>query len=56
MGGGSLISVHLGTANSQAEFKERIAQFAKTLPKGAWLATAFGIINAGIRPFCPTTS
>ena len=26
-----------GTANSQAEFKERIAQFARTLPKGAWL-------------------
>src|SRR5712672_718845 len=37
IGGGSLISVHLGTANSQAEFKERIAQFARTLPPGAWL-------------------
>ena len=37
IGGGSLITVHLGTANSQAEFKERIAQFARTLPKGAWL-------------------
>jgi predicted amidohydrolase YtcJ len=36
-GGSSLITVHLGTANSQAEFQERIAQFAKTLPKGAWL-------------------
>src|SRR5246500_2060392 len=36
-GGGSLITVHLGTANSQAEFKERVAQFAGTLPKGAWL-------------------
>jgi predicted amidohydrolase YtcJ len=36
-GGGSLISVKLGDANSQAEFRERIAQFAKTLPKGAWL-------------------
>src|ERR1700726_4883316 len=34
-GGGSLITVHLGTANSQAEFKERIAQFTRTLPKGA---------------------
>ena len=37
IGGGSLITVHLGTANSQAEFKERIAQFARTLPQGAWL-------------------
>ncbi|WP_353072447.1 amidohydrolase [Tunturiibacter gelidoferens] len=37
IGGGSLITVHLGAANSQAEFKERIAQFAGTLPKGAWL-------------------
>src|SRR6202140_3369534 len=37
VGGGSLISVHLGTANSQAEFKERVAQFAGTLPNGAWL-------------------
>jgi predicted amidohydrolase YtcJ len=37
VGGGSLISVHLGTANSQAELKDRVAQFAKTLPKGAWL-------------------
>ena len=37
VGGSSLISVHLGTANSQAEFKERIAQFASTLAQGAWL-------------------
>jgi len=37
IGGGSLITVHLGTANSQADFKERVAQFARTLPKGAWL-------------------
>ena len=37
IGGGSLITVHLGTADSQAEFKERIAAFAKTLPAGAWL-------------------
>jgi predicted amidohydrolase YtcJ len=36
-GGESLITVQLGTANSPAEFKERVAQFAKTLPKGAWL-------------------
>src|SRR6516164_6672965 len=37
MGGGSLITVQLGTANSQAEFRERVAAFAKNLPKGAWL-------------------
>ena len=37
IGGGSLITVELGTANSPAEFRERIAQFAKTLPPGAWL-------------------
>src|SRR5579859_1945708 len=36
-GGGSLIGVPLGDANSQAEFRDRIAKFAKTLPKGAWL-------------------
>src|SRR5579859_1560796 len=36
-GGGSLIGVPLGEANSQAEFKERVAKFARTLPKGAWL-------------------
>src|SRR5258707_6260038 len=37
IGGGSLVPVHLGTATSQAECKERIAQFARTLSKGAWL-------------------
>ena len=36
-GGGSLIGVPLGDANSPAEFKDRIAKFAQTLPKGAWL-------------------
>ncbi|HEY2472227.1 MAG TPA: amidohydrolase [Terracidiphilus sp.] len=36
-GGGSLISVKLGTANSQAEFRDRIAAFAKTLPPGTWI-------------------
>ena len=36
-GGASLISVELGTANSPAEFKERIAQFAKTRAPGTWL-------------------
>jgi predicted amidohydrolase YtcJ len=37
IGGGSLTTVQLGTANSPAEFQQRIAQFAKTLPRGAWL-------------------
>jgi hypothetical protein len=36
-GGESLSSVKLGDANSPLEFKERIAEFAKTLPEGAWL-------------------
>ncbi|SRR5579859_464886 len=36
-GGGSLIGVPLGDANSPAEFADRIAKFAKSLPKGAWL-------------------
>lgn len=36
-GGESLITVQLRSANSQAEFKERIAQFAKTISKGAWI-------------------
>src|ERR1700738_3786915 len=36
-GGGSLISASLGSTKSQAEFKQRIAEFARTLPKGAWL-------------------
>jgi predicted amidohydrolase YtcJ len=36
-GGGTLIGVPLGDADSQAEFKERVAKFAKNLPKGAWL-------------------
>ncbi len=36
-GGASLISVELGTANSPAEFRERIAQFAKTRAPGTWL-------------------
>lgn len=36
-GGESLITVQLRTANSQAEFRQRIAEFAKTLPQGAWI-------------------
>ena len=36
-GGESLIAVQLRSADSQADFKERIAQFAKMLPQGAWI-------------------
>lgn len=36
-GGGALIGVQLGTANSQTEFRDRVAAFAKTLPPGAWI-------------------
>jgi hypothetical protein len=36
-GGGSLISVNLSTANSPAEFRERVATFARTRGPGAWL-------------------
>ena len=53
IGGGSLITVHLGTANSQAEFKgahRSIRQNPAQRVRG--FAMAFGIINAGIRPFC----
>jgi hypothetical protein len=36
-GGAALIGVQLAGATSQAEFKERIAAFAGTLPAGVWL-------------------
>lgn len=36
-GGGALIGVHLGDANSPAEFRQRIADYARTLPPGAWI-------------------
>lgn len=36
-GGESLATVQLRTANSPAEFRDRIARFASTLPSGAWL-------------------
>lgn len=36
-GGAALIGVQLGSATSQAEFRERVGAFAKTLPKGAWI-------------------
>ena len=36
-GGSSLITAQLGGANSQAEMKDRIEAFARTLPKSAWI-------------------
>jgi predicted amidohydrolase YtcJ len=36
-GGNSLISVQLGAANSAAEFRRRLGEYAKKLPKGAWI-------------------
>src|SRR5262249_35648020 len=36
-GGSSLISVQLGDANSADEFQRRIGEYAKSLPKGAWI-------------------
>jgi len=37
IGGSALASVQLRDASSQAEFRQRIADFAKTQPKGAWI-------------------
>jgi predicted amidohydrolase YtcJ len=36
-GGASLASVQLRETKSEAEFRQRIADFAKTLPKGEWM-------------------
>jgi predicted amidohydrolase YtcJ len=36
-GGDSLISVQLGNANSAAEFRRRLGDYAKSLPKGTWI-------------------
>jgi predicted amidohydrolase YtcJ len=36
-GGEQIVSVHLTDAASQAEFRRRIAEFAKTAPKGRWI-------------------
>ncbi len=36
-GGASLASVQLGDTRSEAQFRDRIAAFASTQPKGAWL-------------------
>jgi predicted amidohydrolase YtcJ len=36
-GGTSLASVQLGDTKSEAEFRQRIADYAKTQPKGTWI-------------------
>lgn len=36
-GGSSLITVQLGDADSSAEFRRRIGEYAKSLTKGAWI-------------------
>jgi predicted amidohydrolase YtcJ len=36
-GGASLIAVQLGDANSEAEFRRRLGEYAKKLPKGTWI-------------------
>ena len=36
-GGAALASVQLGDVKSQAEFRQRMADFARTQPKGAWI-------------------
>src|SRR5579883_3385398 len=36
-GGDSLISVRLGDVNSADEFRRRIGEYAKSLPKGTWI-------------------
>src|SRR5262249_46282745 len=36
-GGSSLISVQLGDGNSAEEFRRRLGDYAKSIPKGAWI-------------------
>jgi predicted amidohydrolase YtcJ len=37
MGGANLVGVHLTDTKSPAEFRHRIGDYAKTIPKGAWI-------------------
>jgi predicted amidohydrolase YtcJ len=39
MGGANLVGVHLTDSKSQAEFRERMGAFAKTIPKGKWIVS-----------------
>jgi predicted amidohydrolase YtcJ len=37
LGGANLVGVHLTDTGSPPEFRQRIAEFAKTVPKGSWI-------------------
>jgi predicted amidohydrolase YtcJ len=37
LGGANLVGVHLTDIKGPAEFRQRIAEFAKTAPKGSWI-------------------
>jgi len=37
IGGADLVGVHLTDTKSQAEFRERLAAFARSAPKGSWI-------------------
>ncbi len=39
MGGANLVGVHLTDCKSKAEFRERMAAYAKTIPKGKWIVS-----------------
>jgi len=39
MGGANLVGVHLTDSKSQAEFRERMAVYAKTIAKGKWIVS-----------------
>jgi predicted amidohydrolase YtcJ len=39
MGAADLLGVHLTDSKSQAEFRERMGAFAKTIPKGKWIVS-----------------
>jgi predicted amidohydrolase YtcJ len=54
VGGESLTTVQLRTANSQAELKERVAQFARTLPNGAWIRDGLWDHERWTPPVLPT--
>lgn len=53
-GGASLTSVQLRTAKSKKEFRERIAKFAASLPKGQWILLGEWDPQAWDPPTLPT--
>src|SRR6266567_2555949 len=46
-------AVALGQANSPAELKEHVAEFVKTLPKGAWIRNGVWDHQRWIPPVLP---